>query len=92
MRQKENPLLYNELALAAITLGILSFVQLFGLEKSIAAIVFGILAIRRARKEPEQKGKPLAILGIALASIYTILAIAMLPHAIEIIKITLKSK
>jgi hypothetical protein len=77
---------YNELAIASLTIGILSFIQLFGLERSITAIVFGILALRRIKQDEAQKGKRMAIAGIILGIIYTAIAIAMIPHAIELAK------
>ncbi|MDD5618028.1 MAG: DUF4190 domain-containing protein [Candidatus Omnitrophica bacterium] len=90
MEQEKNTF-YNELAIASLTIGILSFIQLFGLERSITAIVFGILALRRIRQDETQKGKKLAIAGIILGVIYTAIAIAIIPHAIELAKNMLNS-
>lgn len=84
--QTEKSMFYNELAIASLTIGVTSFIQLFGLEKGITAIVFGILAIRRLKVDQSQRGKNLAIAGIVLGGIYTILALAMLPHALEVAK------
>ena len=84
--QSERSLFYNELAIASLTVGITSFIQLFGLEKGITAMVFGILAIRRIKADPSQGGKKLAIAGVVLGGAYTLLALMMLPHALEMIK------
>ncbi len=85
MEQEKNTF-YNELAIASLTIGILSFIQLFGLERSITAIVFGILALKRIKHDEAQRGKKLAIVGIVLGVIYTAIAIAMIPHALELAK------
>ena len=37
----------NEFAIASLTMGIVTFLTVFGAEKAIVAIVFGILALRR---------------------------------------------
>jgi len=84
--QENKPSYYNELAIAAFTLSIISFLQLMGLEKSISAIVFGVLALKAVKQDPQQKGKQLAIIGIVLGIVYTILAFVMLPHVIEVAK------
>ena len=77
---------YNELAIASLTIGVLSFIQLFGLERSITAIVFGILALRRIKQDEAQRGKRMAIVGIILGIIYTAIAIVMILHALELAK------
>ena len=65
--ETEKSLFYNELAIASLTIGVTSFIQLFGLEKGITAIVFGILAIKRLKQDQSQRGKNLAIAGVILA-------------------------
>lgn len=71
--QHRGPL--SELAIASLTFGILSFVQLAGLEKAIAAIVFGILCLRRiAAPQSNARGEGLAAAGIVLGVIYAIIA------------------
>ncbi len=71
--QHKSPL--SEFAIAALTLGILSFVQLAGFEKGIAAIVFGILSLKRiATPESNTRGESLAAAGIVLGIVYAIIA------------------
>lgn len=36
----------NKLAVAALAMGVLSFVHLFGVEKAALAVVFGVLALK----------------------------------------------
>ncbi|HZX45519.1 MAG TPA: DUF4190 domain-containing protein [Candidatus Nanoarchaeia archaeon] len=76
MEQKN---LISEFAIASVVIGILSFFQLFGLEKPIAAIVFGILAIRSIRKN-KLRGRNLALAGIILgvAAIITMIIITVI--------------
>lgn len=90
--QTEKSLYYNELAIASLTIGVSSFMPfLFGLERGIIAIVFGILALRRIKQDQMQRGKVLAIVGVVLGVIYTLLVLIMLPHAIELSKNVIKS-
>ena len=84
--QEDNSLYYSELAIASLTLGVISFVQLFGLEKSIAAIVFGILALRRIKEDQTKSGKRLAQIGLVFGIIYSAIAFAVMPHAIQMVK------
>ncbi len=60
-------------AIAALVFGILSFVQVVGIEKSLAAIIFGALALRRIKKDERMHGRKLAIGGIMLGAAYLIL-------------------
>ena len=65
----------NEFAIVAVTLGILSFIQLGGIEKAVAAVVFGILALKRiAAPGSSARGESLAAAGIVLGIIYVIIA------------------
>jgi len=84
--EQENSTFYSELAIASLTIGVLCFIQLFGLERAIAAIVFGILALKRIRQDETLRGKKMAIAGIILGIIYSLIAIAVIPQAIEIAK------
>jgi hypothetical protein len=59
-------------AVASLVIGILSFIDLFGIEKAIAAGIFGILALKEI-KTTETKSKSLAYAGIALGTIYIII-------------------
>lgn len=64
----------SEFAIASLTFGLLSFVNLGGIEKAIAAIVFGILALKRiAAPQNNERGEGLAAAGIVLGVISAIL-------------------
>lgn len=64
---------FSEFAIVSIVVGILSFVTVLGLEKAIVAVVFGILALRRIGKNPQVRGRALAVAGIVLGSIAVVL-------------------
>jgi len=79
----------SKVAVAGLVMGIASFVNLLGIEKAAAAIVFGWLGLQEA--EAEQKaGKRLAYAGIILGSAYivtvTVLLILYGPQFIEHVK------
>ncbi|MFW6134419.1 MAG: DUF4190 domain-containing protein [Elusimicrobiota bacterium] len=61
-------------AVVSLVMGIVSFIQLFGFEKAITAIVFGALALNQAKKEPIS-GKQLAYWGIALGIVYILILV-----------------
>ncbi|MBN2097001.1 MAG: DUF4190 domain-containing protein [Candidatus Omnitrophica bacterium] len=66
---------FSEFAIVSLTLGIISFIQLGGLEKAVAAIVFGILSLKRiASPRSDSRGEGLAAAGIVLGVIYAIIA------------------
>lgn len=71
--QHKGPL--GEFAIVSLTLGILSFIQLAGIEKAIAAIVFGVLALKKiAAPESNARGEGMAAAGIVLGIIYALIA------------------
>lgn len=59
----------NRLAIVALLLGITSFINLFGLEKGIMAIIAGWMAIGEIREEPELGGKGMAWAGLVLGAV-----------------------
>lgn len=63
---------------------IFCFIQFFGAEKAILAILFGILAINEIKKE-KLTGRNLAIIGILLGIIYIVLLILLLPYLTHLI-------
>lgn len=66
----------SEFAIVSLTLGITSFIQLGGLEKAIAAIVFGVLSLKKiAAPGSNVRGEGLAAAGIVLGIIYAIIAV-----------------
>ena len=66
---------FNEFAIAGLTLGIISFIQLMGVEKAIAAIVFGVLALKSiAAPDNNERGVGLACAAIVLGIIYALIA------------------
>jgi hypothetical protein len=64
------------LAFASLLVGIVSFVQLFGLEKAVLAIILGALALKEVSPDQE-KGKTYAYAGIALGSVYVLILVAI---------------
>lgn len=64
----------NDFAVASLVMGLLSFLQLAGIEKALAAIAFGVLAWR-AVKRANQRGSRLAIAGIVLGLAYIAFAV-----------------
>ncbi|MFH1046499.1 MAG: DUF4190 domain-containing protein [Candidatus Omnitrophota bacterium] len=69
----------NEFAVAAFTLGVMSFIQLAGIEKAVGAIVFGVLALKKiAAADNEQRGEGLAAAAIVLGVIYALIAVFFL--------------
>lgn len=77
--QQINKARMNEFAIAALVFGIISFIQLAGIEKAIAAVVFGILSLKRiAAPDSNCRGEGLAAAGIVLGVIYAIIAGVML--------------
>lgn len=68
----------SKFAIVSLVLGIFSFIQLFGLEKGILAVVFGFLALNEIQSDPEMKGKNYAWVGIVLGTLYLVLTITLL--------------
>jgi hypothetical protein len=64
--QQEGTEKVSEFAITSLVLGILAFLNLANLDKILAAVVFGILALRRISRTGA-RGKGLAIAGIVLA-------------------------
>lgn len=60
----------TKLAAAALALGLLSVVHLFGLEKAVLAVALGIVAL----KDPglTAAGRRVAIAGVAAGLLYTL--------------------
>lgn len=68
----------SEFAIASVLLGIISFVQLAGLEKSILALIFGILALRNIKRKGNIAGRKLSIAGIMLGIISIVMTITFI--------------
>ncbi len=66
------------LAMIALLLGIISFVNLMGLEKGVMAIIVGWWAIREIKEDPARKGTGMAWAGFILGLLSVILIISML--------------
>ena len=79
----------SKVAVAGLVMGIASFINLLGMEKAIAAIVFGWMGLKEAQAE-QKAGKRLAYAGIILGILYIITVSVMLvlygPQFIEHIK------
>lgn len=67
----------NQFAIASLVVGIISFIQLLGIERAIVAIVFGVLALKGI-KQTKGSGKGIAIAGIVLGVIAIIAVIVAL--------------
>ena len=80
----------NRLAIIALALGITSFVNLFGLEKGLMAIVAGWMAIQEIKEEPALRGKGMAWAGVVLGAfsivVITVLVIWKGPQIFEYLK------
>ena len=59
----------NKLAIAALVMGIVSFINLLGLEKGLMAIIIGWMAIRELKVEPSRGGKGMAWAGVILGAL-----------------------
>ncbi|MDI6757069.1 MAG: DUF4190 domain-containing protein [Endomicrobiia bacterium] len=60
----------SKYAIVSLTLGALSFIQIFGMEKALAAGIFGILALNEIKKDPSKTGRGAALSGIILGAVY----------------------
>ena len=57
-------------AVFSLILGIISFVQLMGLERALAAVIFGVFALKGINKNENSKGAKYAYWGISLGIAY----------------------
>ncbi|PKN00818.1 MAG: hypothetical protein CVU77_08235 [Elusimicrobia bacterium HGW-Elusimicrobia-1] len=62
----------SKYAIVSLTLGALSFIQIFGIEKALAAGIFGILALNELKKDAAKTGRGAAMSGIILGAAYII--------------------
>ena len=60
----------NGFALTSYYLGVFSLIPCVGALLGIAAVIFGILGLKAAAKNPQAKGKVHAIVGIVLGGIF----------------------
>lgn len=65
-------------AAASLVVGILSYLQLLAVEKALAAVVFGLIALSRIKKNPATKGRGMAFSGILLGIGYIVLVVVLL--------------
>lgn len=70
------------LALAALTISVVAFIQLLGAEKAIVGLVLGTLAYRGA-SEASLQGRGLAIAAIAVSLVYLLVMITVVLFAGE---------
>ena len=69
----------NKYSIAGLVLGIISFINLFGMEKAIAAIVFSVLGLVEINKNRDKlKGKALSIAGIIMGCILAVIVLFVL--------------
>ena len=68
----------SEFAVASLVIGVLSFIQVFGVEKGVVAIIFGIIALGKIEKSEENlSGKGYAIAGIILGILMIALTLSV---------------
>ncbi len=67
----------NKAALAAYYLGLFSIIPCVGLPLGIAAVVLGIMGLKRAKQNPEAKGKIHAWVGIILGGIFGLIYLVL---------------
>ena len=65
----------SEFAVASLAVGAASFITLFGVEKPLLAIIFGLLALKKIIKEGDLRGKWMAVTGTILGSIALLLIV-----------------
>lgn len=68
----------SKLAMVSLVLGLVTFINLFGMEKAIAAIVFGAIALKEIVTNQELKGRNFAYAGIILGSLYILILVGVL--------------
>ena len=69
----------NPYAVASLILGLLSFINLFNIDKAVLAVVFGLMGIKRLNEsDAAESGERMAYWGIALGIIYLIFLIYIL--------------
>ena len=78
----------SKLAVASFVLGLVSFVQLFGLEKAVLAIIFGAISLKEITDGQQLNGKKYAYAAIILGSVYIlVLFVTMLVKGPEMVKL-----
>ncbi|MBN2754352.1 MAG: DUF4190 domain-containing protein [Candidatus Goldbacteria bacterium] len=79
----------SRFAVFALVAGIISFLNLLGLEKALLAIFMGVFALKEVAAEGKG-GKNFAIAGIVLGCVYivtlTVIAIVKGPEILNMIK------
>lgn len=60
-------------AIASVIIGIVSFVQLLGIEKAILSVIFGVLALKEIERESSVSGRKIAYWGISLGVLYIVI-------------------
>ena len=65
MNEQKN--IMSEFAIASLAIAAISFINFAGMEKAILAIIFGILALKRMKKNDNLSGVKFARAGIILA-------------------------
>ena len=75
---QEGRQMINEFAIASLVIGILSFISLAGMEKAIAAIIFGALAMKRMERSNQSAGKNLATAGVILGIFSIVLSVSLI--------------
>lgn len=79
----------SRIAVYSLVLGIVSFLNLLGVEKALVAIIAGWIGLVEIREE-EKTGRGFAYAGIILGSLYivvlTVLAVVKGPELLQMLK------
>ena len=75
-------------AVASMLLGIISYIQLLGIERAILAIVFGVIALRKIKESAGLSGEKYAYWGIGLGIVYMVIVLVfVLVKGVDIVSI-----
>lgn len=65
-------------ALISLILGIVSYLQLLGIERALLAVIFGVVALKNIKRNNELKGLKYAYWGIGLGLVYMLIVLLII--------------